>query len=101
MQFSFWRFPMSQPTITLDWIRSPECPWPPTVKVRAEEVMILSSEVSRLKHDMAGIGMMEAVKAGKMQQLAIVLFELSGAYRNLSKELVYFIATRTSTNYPE
>lgn len=45
--------------------------------------------------------MMDAAKGGLIEKLSDALLEQSKLYRNLSKELVYFISTKPSTNYTE
>ena len=71
------------------------------MKERAKDVLRLSREVKRLRNQMAEVNMMDAVKAGMVYKLSEVMIELGTAYRNLSKELTYYISTMPSTNYPE
>lgn len=79
-------------SLTVAFIESAECDWPPTVKERAKEIIKLTSQLSQKRHELSELNMMDVAKVGPMQEVAQLHQNLANAYRNLSKELVYHLS---------
>jgi hypothetical protein len=81
--------------LTREYIRSAECPWPDTVKARAEEVIKLTAELAVKRHRLAELDMGEYDKIEQMNEVAQLHYQLGRAYTNMSKELVYHLSRTT------
>jgi hypothetical protein len=81
--------------LTIEWIRSPACVWPATVKARAEEIVRLNSELAAKRQQLAEINMGDYDKIEHMNAVASLHYLLGRAYTNMSKELVYHLSRTT------
>lgn len=76
---------------TIQWINSAACEWPVSVKQRATEIIKLRSEVYVATQKTVGEDMMEPGKIEQLNRIAELYQRLANEYRNLSKELVYYL----------
>ena len=81
-----------KPALTMEYIRSAECTWPPTVKARAEEIIRLNAELMAAKRKTLGHNMMDTDKISEIEELAEWHRKLARAYTTLQKELVYYLS---------
>lgn len=81
-----------KPALTMEYIRSPACHWPPTVKARAEEIIRLNAELVVQKHRTIEHNMMASDKIQEIANLAECYRKMARAYTNLHKELVYYLS---------
>jgi hypothetical protein len=81
-----------QTALTMEYIQSSDCTWPETVKMRAVDVIKLTSLLASKRHKLVGVNMNDVAKIELMNEVALLHHQLGRAYTNMSKELVYHIS---------
>jgi hypothetical protein len=77
---------------TIEWINSAGCDWPVSVKQRAVEIIKLRSEVYVATQRTTQNDMMQHSKIEEINRIAGLYQQLANEYRNLGKELVYYLS---------
>lgn len=81
--------PSPTPALTMEYIRSPDCKWPVTVKARATDIIRLNAELVATKHKTVDHNMLSKEKIAHLAEIAEAHRKLARAYTLLQKELVY------------
>jgi hypothetical protein len=81
--------------MTLEFLNSPRCPWPETVKERCRAILSRLKQMHEEREALAKINMMDPAKIGQMNKLAESYKRLAYDYSSLAKELAYYVSRTT------
>lgn len=88
--------------LSIEWINSEACDWPPMVKSLSVEIIRLRADLHVSTERMSQVNMLSKEKILLLNQVSEVHRKLGNAYRNLANELVVNQVTLiTQGNKPE